>query len=290
MKAIIVYNPRSGWGAWNKETLKPFVIETLTQAGLEVTAVPTKHEGHAICLARGASKEGIDTIIAWGGDGTLNEVMQGVYGSSTRIGVLPGGTVNVFARETGIPLKLKPAISVIVAGKVRRIPVSLASGRPFILMAGLGLDGQIIHSIAPEMKRWGGTLALWGEGFRQLSTYTMRTFHVRWSEGEAEATGLIAGNLKRYGPHYYVTPSAQLEEPLIDVVMFRGTNKRDYFRYLLGVIGQCHLRFADVINLKTDRLAVEAEDCIPYQVDGERGGFTPLTIEVAPKRLNVLLP
>ncbi len=290
MRVVVVYNPQSGRGAKNKERLKPLVIETLARAGLEATAVPTEREGHAAELASEASEEGFDAVIAWGGDGTLNEVAQGLYGSSTPIGVLPGGTVNVFARETGIPLKLEPALAVLAAGNMRQIPIGLAAKRPFLLMAGLGLDGHVVNSIAPGVKRAGGALAIWVEGFRQLATYAMPPFHVRWSEGEVEATGLIAGNLKRYGPHYYVTPSARLDEPRIDVVLFRGKNRRDYLRYLLGVVGQFHLRFSDVVNFKTDRLVVDAEERVPYQVDGEPGGFTPLTIEVAPEKLTVLLP
>ena len=133
MKVALIFNPRSGRGK-RKDELLPRVLARLEQAGMDVTATPTEKMGHAIEIARGVASAGFDTAIAWGGDGTLNEVACGLFETSTAMGVLPGGTVNVFAREVGIPLKLDGALDAFVSGRVSRIPMGLAGELPFLLV------------------------------------------------------------------------------------------------------------------------------------------------------------
>lgn len=295
MKVALIFNPRSGRGR-SKHELLPRVIARLEQAGMDVTSRPTERMGHGIEIAKEAAAAGFDTAIAWGGDGTLNEVACGLFETSTALGVLPGGTVNVFAREVGIPLKLEGALDSLVSGRVSRIPMGLAGDRPFLLMAGVGLDGEVVYRLKAGFKSALGATAFWLDGFRLLASYPMTPLRIHvggHTEGrDIVGTGLIAGNIRRYGPHYKITPDAKLDEPKLDVVVFKGTNRRDYLRYLAGVIGQFHLNFKDIEHFKTDAMTIEVDSGarVPIQLDGEPAGYAPLVLGVRDRALSVVLP
>ncbi len=291
MRAALVYNPRSGRGH-SKDELLSQVLTRLKEAGMEVSPRPTERMGHATEIAREAAEAGFEIAIAWGGDGTLNEVARGLCDSATAMGVLPGGTVNVFAREVGIPLKLSGALDTLVGGRIVRVPMGFADERPFLLMAGVGLDGEVVYRFKSGFKDALGAFAFWLDGFRLLASYPMSPVRVRVGGKEIVGTGLIAGNIRRYGPRYTVTPDARLEEPKLDVVIFTGKNRRDYLRYLLGVLGHFHLRFSDVEHFKTDALSVSVDEGarVPLQLDGEPSGCAPVEIRVQDKALAVVLP
>ncbi len=290
MRAALVYNPRSGRGH-SKDELLSQVLTRLKEAGMEVSPRPTERMGHATEIAREAAEAGFEIAIAWGGDGTLNEVARGLCDSATAMGVLPGGTVNVFAREVGIPLKLSGALDTLVGGRIVRVPMGFADERPFLLMAGVGLDGEVVYRLKSGFKDALGAFAFWLDGFRLLASYPMSPVRVRVGGKEIVGTGLIAGNIRRYGPRYTVTPDARLEEPKLDVVIFTGKNRRDYLRYLLGVLGHFHLRFSDVEHFKTDALSVSVDEGarVPLQLDGEPSGCAPVEIRVQDKALAVVL-
>ena len=291
MRAALVYNPRSGRGH-SKDELLSQVLTRLKEAGMEVSPRPTERMGHATEIAREAAEAGFEIAIAWGGDGTLNEVARGLCDSATAMGVLPGGTGNVFAREGGIPLKLSGALDTLVGGRIVRVPMGFADERPFLLMAGVGLDGEVVYRLKSGFKDALGAFAFWLDGFRLLASYPMSPVRVRVGGKEIVGTGLIAGNIRRYGPRYTVTPDARLEEPKLDVVIFTGKNRRDYLRYLLGVLGHFHLRFSDVEHFKTDALSVSVDEGarVPLQLDGEPSGCAPVEIRVKDKALAVVLP
>jgi len=284
-----VFNPESG-RVRAKETMLGRVLPVFARAGMTVDVRPTERAGHATEIAAQAAREGVERVLGWGGDGTLNEVMRGLAGTETALGVLPGGTVNVFAREVGIPRSIEAAAETFVTGEVRRIPVGVASERPFLLMTGVGLDAEVVHRLKTGFKHALGAAAFWLDGFRMLASYSMPSIRVR-SEGRViEGSGLVAGKTRRYGPRYLITPDARLEEPLLHVVVFRGNKRRDYIRYLAGIVSGFHLRFDDVVSFKTSSLTVESDSSVPYQIDGEFAGETPVDLQVRDRALSVVLP
>jgi YegS/Rv2252/BmrU family lipid kinase len=289
LRVVLVFNPESG-RVRAKETMLGRVVPVFARAGMNVDVRPTERPGHATELAAQAVREGVERVLGWGGDGTLNEVLRALVGTETALGVLPGGTVNVFAREVGIPLTIEAAAESFVRGEVRRIPVGVASERPFLLMTGVGLDAEVVRRVKTGFKHALGAAAFWLDGIRMLASYSMPSIRVR-SEGRViEGSGLVAGKIRRYGPRYRITPEARLEEPLLHVVVFRGSKRRDYLRYLAGIVGGFHLRFGDVVSWKTSALTVEADSSVPCQVDGEFTGDTPVDIRVRDRALSVVLP
>jgi diacylglycerol kinase (ATP) len=204
--------------------------------------------------------------------------------------LLPGGSVNVFARATGIPLRLGKASQALQHAKPRDIPVGMAGGRPFLLMAGIGLDAEVVRRLDPGFKRVAGVFAFWIRGFSLLATYPFSPFIVRIGGREYTATSAIAGKLQYYGGRYVITPDAELDEPQLDVVIFQGRRGWDYLRYLAGVLVGVHLRFKDVQHVKTDRLEIEAQSWISYQLDGEFAGRSPVEISIRSEALRILIP
>jgi diacylglycerol kinase (ATP) len=292
MRVALVFNPRSGRGRPKGEQLAD-VVEAMGRLGMRVEPHATERPRHATELARSAVDAGYELVVAWGGDGTLNEVASGLVGSAVRFGVLPGGTVNVFARETGIPLKLEPAIDNLASGRARSIPVGTANERIFLLMAGLGIDGEVVYRLKSGLKDALGALAFWLDGFKMLAHYPMLPLRVHYEGKVITGTGVVAGKLARYGPRYFVTPDAELEEPKLDVVVFQGTNRRDYLRYLFGVLARAHVRFPDVAHFKTNALRVGLtcpEDRVRMQLDGEPAGYAPVELGVRENAVSVVLP
>ena len=113
---------------------------------------------------------------------------------------------------------------------------------------------------------------------------------IRCDDRELQGSGVIAGKLRRYGPGYFIASEAKLEEPLLHVVVFRGRKRRGYLRYLAGVVSGAHLRFDDVASFKASALTVEADASVPYQLDGEYAGETPVDLRVRDRALSVVLP
>jgi len=289
-QATLIYNPASGPGS-RKGRVLPDLLGLLRDLAIEAQPTPTDSPGHATELAREALRQGTDMVIGWGGDGTINEIAAGMLGSKTLLGVLPGGTVNVFARATGIPRgNLKAACRVLREGRPCAVSVGMAGDRPFLLMAGVGLDGEVVHRLDPGFKKRFGKQAFWLLGFRLLASYPFPSLTVRANGREIRGTGLVAGKVRIYGPGYVITPEARLEEPALDVVVFQGSGALAYLRYLVGVAGGFHLRFHDVVHLKASELDIEGGDGLHIQLDGEPAGTVPLHIAVRPAALNVLLP
>jgi YegS/Rv2252/BmrU family lipid kinase len=289
MRVALIFNPRSGRGR-PKGMLLDRVLSELSKAGMEVDVYPTEAPGHATEIAARASRAGVERVVGWGGDGTLNELAQGLLGTGTPMGVLPGGTVNVFARELGIPRSIEGAVSILTRGEAAHLPVGIAGERPFLAMAGFGIDGEIAYRVKGRFKDALGATAFWLDGFRRLASYEMTPLRVRSGDRDLVGTGLIAGKLRRYGPRYFITPAARVEEPLLHVVLFQGTNRRDYLRYMVGVMAGIHLKFSDVKHWKANALTVESEGKVAYQLDGEPAGFVPVTLSVRENALSVVLP
>ena len=288
-KAVLIYNPESGRGRRKEQTL-PDLLARLEALGLEAEPTPTSRPGHATEIARRALEREAPLVIAWGGDGTVNEVARGMLGSETPLGILPGGTVNVFARDTGIPFNLDKACRVLVEGEARGIPVGMAGDRPFLLMAGIGIDAEVVHRLDAGLKKRLGTFAFWLLGFRLLASYAFAPLKVLVDGKEVVGTGVVAGNVRCYGSGYVITPDARLEDPRLDVVVFQGRTGFAYLRYLFGVAGGFHVNFKDVVHFNAERLEVVATDGQHYQLDGEAAGKVPVQLEIRPNALRVLLP
>jgi diacylglycerol kinase (ATP) len=291
--AVIIANPTSGIGGFPHQNRH--FDETLTflrKKGWKAEIWYTQSAGDGEQLARKAVKQQVNLVIAAGGDGTINEVIQGLAGSETALGVLPSGTVNVWARELGIPLDDAGARNVLVNGQTRRIDLGCVNGRYFLLMMGIGFDGEVTQAVEGKpLKRLGilgYTLAvLWlGPGYRgfpvvaQIDRYVVKT----------RALQIFIGNTQLYAGAIKFTWQAKCDDGLLDLCIVRKRNLWGRLVVARDFILRRSQRRQWVRYETFKTLKIETPDPIPYQIDGEAAGSTPLEISVAPGILKVVVP
>lgn len=266
-------------------------IGVARDAGWDVAISSTAQENHATDLARDAAARGIDVVIVHGGDGTINEAINGIAGSSTALATLPGGTANVWAGEIhmhGDPMK---AMRQIVHGERRRIDLGRADGRCFLLMAGIGFDADIVPGVNRRLKRWIGPLSYIVAGVIATFRASDRTARVRIDgvASEMHAYWMLVSNTRSYGGITDIMFRAEADDGLFDVgVMHRGGPWRmvaDGIRVLL----KRHERSPNIRYVTARAVEVETPG-LRVQLDGELWGETPMRFEVWPQALTVIVP
>jgi diacylglycerol kinase (ATP) len=266
-------------------------LDEARAAGWHVTVAETARDGDGTTLARRARDDGADVIIADGGDGTINEIINGIAGSRVALAVLAGGTANVWASEIKTSRDPRRAIRDIVHGARRRIDLGRADGRYFLLMAGIGLDAAIVPRVPPRLKRWFGRVAYILTG--AVTAFTMRPAAAHLQiDGAPRDTSLywmLVGNTRSYGGVARITHHALADDGRLDVaLMSRG----GAFHMLVDgarlVFGR-HDRSPNVDYRHATSVEISTPG-LPVQVDGELAGTTPMTFTVEPLALEVIVP
>jgi YegS/Rv2252/BmrU family lipid kinase len=243
--------------------------------------------------ARAAVAAGVDLVLACGGDGTVTACGAGLAGSGTPMGIVPAGTGNLLARNLGLPLDARAALRVALAGVNRGLDVGVANGRPFLVMAGLGLDARMLGSTSEPLKKRLGWAAYAVAGVRHLRDRPMRVT-LRADGGPPErrrASAVIAGNVGRLQAGLTLLPGAAPDDGLLDVVVLTASDWAGW----LGVAARVVLR-RDGAGEPVQRgafkeLRIEADRAYPWELDGELIGSTrQLDIGIQPERLVIRVP
>lgn len=289
--AVIIANPTAGSYLFHTRQIDE-TVTFLRSNGWDVELCLTEKAGDARRLARLAVEQQMEVVIAAGGDGTINEIIQELAGSETALGVLPVGTVNVWARETNIPLDDVGARKVLVDGKLRRVDLGKVNDRYFLLMAGIGFDAEVAHAIEKKpIKRLGvvgylllGTwLSLGYESFRTYLTVNGRLI-------KKDALQIIIGNTQLYGGTIKYTWQAQCDDGQLDVCVVRKRNMLGRFIIFIDFLLRREQRHQWVTYAKSDVIEVRTRQPVAIQVDGDPSGFTPAKFTVAPQALKVIVP
>ena len=227
---------------------------------------------------------GAGLIVAAGGDGTFNEVMNGLAGSDVPMAIMPLGTTNVLAKELKIPEDAEGAAERIINGRERRLyagSLSFPGGprRKFFLMAGVGFDAEAVYNVNKKLKSLSGKAGYLAGGLRVLLDWTPKAKKALIDGRPFEFSSLIVCNGARYGGYPKAAPDASLENPDLYAVVMRGGRRRDVLRYTLGILTGRHMGLSGVAYLKCGR--VEVLDEAHIQADGDYIGKTPVTIETA---------
>ena len=294
-QAILISNPKTG--RYGSRRLRPIhdVAAQLRSLGVEVDLKLTGAPGEATEIAARAAPNGSVDVIVAGGDGTINEAIQGLAGSNARLGIIPRGTANVLARELNLPLDDEQATAVVARGKSRRIHLGLAIeestgvSRLFVLMAGIGLDASVVQRVQPRLKRRIGKGAFWISGLSHLADWKPRPFTLEIEGREYTATFAAIGKAPRYGGDLLITPGARLEEPEFEICMINELSRLRYLRLLSYAVRTGMPRDkTGVCFVKAAR--VRATGDAPVQVDGELIGQLPMRFEIAAHSLEVIVP
>ncbi len=262
-------------------------LERLTR---NVVIRMTQGPGDAEAQTERAVEQGFTTIVAAGGDGTINEVVNGIGMAPVALGILPMGTVNVLAMELGIPFDLVSAWKVIRQGKVRLIDEASANGHLFVQMAGIGLDAQVVERNSRQVKQVLGPLSYLLTATTIAAEKPPR-LRVSSSGGPTvEGSFVLVGNGRLYGGPFTLFREADMQDGLLDVYVFRHMNYVALMRYLRGMLFGSLAKFTDVEYFKARHLRVEANRHVPLEADGELVGHAPVEFTVRRKKLRVLVP
>jgi YegS/Rv2252/BmrU family lipid kinase len=294
--AIIVANPTSGSYMQNRLQIEE-TIDYLRQHGWQADLCLTKAAGDARKFAREAVEQHISVVVAVGGDGTINEIIQELANSDTALGVLPSGTVNVWARETGIPLDNKAAREILLHGRTRHIDLGQMGDRYFLLMAGIGFDGEVTRTVEKKSVKRFGVLGYFFVGTWFGLSYP--SFRVTVQMGErtfrTNAIQIIVGNTQLYAGAIKYTWQAKCDDGLLDVCILRKQN----------TFGRIAIAIDFILHREQRRNWVQYETCtdikirtrrrVAVQIDGDSAGnttrsFPPVTFRVAPDALKVIVP
>ncbi|MDE3229991.1 MAG: diacylglycerol kinase family lipid kinase [Chloroflexota bacterium] len=294
-QARIIVNPASG-GTQSEWALNE-LTETarwLTERGLPTELRLTRRPGHATELAHEAASAGYYMVIAAGGDGTVNDVIQALVGYRTALGVLPMGTVNVWAREMGIGLNAIDARETLLRGVRRRVDLGRAGQRYFLMMAGVGFDAEVARRVEQgRLKRFGLKMLEYLATVVSLS-FTHRPEAIRITIGarkrSQQALMVIIGNTRLYGGAMTFTRKAVADDGALDVVVVGSGG----IFHRIGVLSRAllHMPAAGprVRYERTQHVRLDARRPVPVQVDGEVIGSLPMTFTVAPQALTVIVP
>ena len=303
--AVIIYNPASGGRRHKRLRDIEAATRVLKDTGIIAEAIATTHAGSATEITRNAVREGCQLVIVCGGDGTINEAVNGLAGSHVPLAVLPAGTANILAKEIGIPWNIPKAARRIARGKLARVAVGeiawseksehgpvVPKQRYFLCVSGAGPDGAIVHAVDFSKKLRMGILAYWQEGLRQFLTYGFPQFRIQSREHEVTASLIVVGRTKYYGGPFRITTGASLFEDSFEIVAYSGRSRFGVLMCLPAIWLGCLRRVPGIHCWKTAELTCDAIEAIEIlsQVDGEAAAALPLQFRIVPDALTLVLP
>ncbi len=228
----------------------------------------TSGPGDARKLALEAAQAGASIVVACGGDGTVSEVANGLAGTGATLGVMPIGTMNVFAKELDLPAELEAAWRVIEAGATREIDLPEANGAHFIQLAGVGLDAQVVKETTWESKKRLGPLS-YIISAAHIASRTPPVLRVETADRIREGSFVLVGNGRYYGAKLVLFPQARPDDGRLDVIVFKNLGYLDIARYIGGVLLGHHTDMHDVEYFQTSELSVTCGSPVPVELDGE---------------------
>ena len=303
MKIYFIVNPQAG-GFRGFQKLVDKAVKQLSKQGYQVECTDTTGAGDGLRLARQAAAQGYDVAVAIGGDGTVNEVCNGLAGTDTALGVLPAGTGNVYAAEVGIPIwwPLKPdavsqGVKILTTGQRRRIDLGrlhLTDGtsRYFLMWCGIGLDAAISEARKPIQPRSLNYASWIVSGLIVAVDFmgTPATIITDQSTAKKRVLLAVASNAQLYGRIWRMAPEAKMDDGLLDVAVMSGHGWPSTVKHLAGLTLRRHVKDPDFDLYRTAKFSLSSKDPLPVHVDAETVGTTPVEIEVVPNALNIILP
>ena len=250
----------------------------------------TTYVGEAESMARRAVEEGFQKIVAAGGDGTINEVVNGLAGTRATLGLLPIGTMNVFATELGLPVHdLERCWDIVRGAHTREVDLAKANQKFFVQLAGVGLDAQVVKETSAQLKRNFGPLSYLISAAQIAARQPPRLFIQSEDASIDQGSFVLVGNGRLYGGPFPFFKHAALDDGLLDVVVFKRLGYLEIIKYLQDVIFSSEIRVPEVEYFQTRRLRVESDQTVPVELDGELVGNCPVEFGLQERALRVLV-
>ena len=297
-RAAIIVNPVSGRARSRRRARK--VLYWLAREGVSVLLHETKGPGDARLAAARLARE-VDVLVSVGGDGTLNDTLNGVMdaGAQTPILVVSSGTANVVASELHLPLKIQPLVTTALAGHFRAVDIGVirkpgsATLRRFAMCTGAGFDAAVVEGVQPVrtaagITRWAYAWPILGA----LIRYKFPPMRVTLDGAvvEEEALFTVVANTRRYGGEFQICAKAAMDDGLLDICCLNRRGLGALLRFGWSVLCRSSGPVPGVKFFRGKTVELESKQRVPVQVDGDPGGELPLRIEVLPKAVNFCVP
>lgn len=286
-RVLIIANPRAGRA--NRAPL-PRIVQALRDRACDVRIQVTADRGDAERLASKITIQDADVLAVAGGDGTMNEVLNGLVGDAPPIAIIPVGTANVLAAEIGLRATVDAIADTIISGQPSPICLGLVNGRRFAVMASLGLDAQVVRDVNLKLKRFIGKGAYVYETFHQLAAFDPPAFDLVIDNQPHKAYGVVVANGRYFGGRFVVAPKACIKKPSLDVCCGISGGRMATLRYMASML-QGHL--ADrpdyrIIDAKT--LEIRGPMGATVQADGDVIASLPARIGIQPEAVTLMFP
>lgn len=284
-RIVVILNPVAG--RWRNSRFAATLAQ-VRALGCSVEVLATAHAGEAELLAGRLGAADCDVLAVAGGDGTINDVVNGLRADAPPLAVIPLGTANVFAREIGLPFAPAGLAAVLARGAPTPIHVAAVNDRRFVQMAGIGFDARVVEAIDPGVKRHLGKLAYGIEIVRQWGRYRPARYCVATASERLEASTVIVAKGRYYGGGFVVDPAAALAKPELRVCAFLDAGRWALLRYLTALGTGTLARRRDVRMFAATAVEIAGDDGEGVQLDGDIRCRLPCRIAVAPQPIRVL--
>ncbi|HAA7653750.1 TPA_asm: diacylglycerol kinase [Listeria monocytogenes] len=277
--ARVIYNPTSGREIIKKNLAD--VLSILEQAGYVTSAHATTAEpDDAKHAAEEAVRDRFDLVVAAGGDGTINEVINGIAEKEYRpkVGIIPTGTTNDFARALHVPRDVIKATKIIAAGQSVAMDIGKANETYFINIGGGGRLTELTYDVPSRLKTMLGQLAYYLKGIEMLPSLKATKVKVEYDQGvfEGEVMFFLLGLTNSIGGFEKIAPDAKLDDGKFSLIIVKKVNLAEFIRLVTLALRGDHIKEPNVIYVKSEKVIVNSEDKMLINLDGELGGETPM--------------
>jgi diacylglycerol kinase (ATP) len=288
-RALVIFNPAAGWV--NRRKIDRFV-RLLGERGCDVALRETTARGDAEAMARDSSTQEFDVVVAAGGDGTINEVVNGLGAigeDAPPLGIVPLGTANVFAHELGLSLDMAQCADAVALGDVQDIYIGCMNRRRFIQMAGVGFDARVVSDVTPGLKRRLGKAAYVLMTLYGMFRYRLPVFEVEIGGAAYRAASIVIAKGHFYGGRFTCAARARLQDPTFQVCLFEKSTVWSVIRYSLGLLRGRLGHYPDVRIVEGRSVRIVGREDEPVQADGDIVTTLPVLAEIVPQRFRVMV-
>ncbi|MEQ2527754.1 diacylglycerol kinase [Bacillaceae bacterium CLA-AA-H227] len=291
-RARIIYNPTSGREMFKKHLAD--VLQKLEAAGYETSCHATTGAGDATVAARVAVERRYDLVVAVGGDGTINEVVNGLAEQEYRpkLGIIPAGTTNDFARAVHIPRDVMAATDIIVQGDTIPVDIGRINDKYFVNIGGGGRLTELTYEVPSKLKTMLGQLAYYLKGIEMLPSFKATEVSIEYDGKlfEGEVMLFLVGLTNSVGGFEKLAPNASINDGLFSLLILKKTNLADFIRVASLALRGEHVNDPNVIYTQANRIKVQSQDKVQLNLDGEFGGLLPAEFVNLYRHIEVFVP
>ncbi|TKC14769.1 diacylglycerol kinase [Robertmurraya kyonggiensis] len=291
-RARIIYNPTSGREMFKKHLAD--VLQKLEEAGYETSCHATTGAGDATVAARVAVERRYDLVVAVGGDGTINEVVNGLAEQEYRpkLGIIPAGTTNDFARAVHIPRDVMAATDIIVQGDTIPVDIGRINDKYFVNIGGGGRLTELTYEVPSKLKTMLGQLAYYLKGIEMLPSFKATEVSIEYDGKlfEGEVMLFLVGLTNSVGGFEKLAPNASINDGLFSLLILKKTSLADFIRVATLALRGEHVNDPNVIYTQANRIKVYSQDTVQLNLDGEFGGLLPAEFVNLYRHIEVFVP